>query len=92
MDSKHGSLIQSSFRQNGPAIREIRLREGWSVDKLANEVTRRGKRQGVMLSGPHLRNIENELRNASVPHLKLIADVLDCNLRAIRRDDVAVAS
>lgn len=91
MRKNQAAPIHREFRQNGDAIREIRIREGWSVDQLANEVTKRGRRQGIMLSGPHLRNIENGNRNASVQHLKLIAEILGCTIRSIRNNAEQVA-
>lgn len=65
------------LRQNGAAIRAIRQREGLSVDQLANQVG---------FSAPHLRNIENELKNASIEHLAAIALALDVPLAALRRE------
>ena len=86
MNAKQKPPVHAGFRQNGDAIREIRTREGWTVDELANEITKRGKRQGVIISGPHLRNIENGWRNASVQHLALISEILGCTIRSIRAD------
>lgn len=69
-------------QQNGAAIREIRKREGLSVDSLA---------AAVLISGPHMRNIENEHRNASTELLARIAEVLHVPIAALRavRQDVA---
>ena len=67
----------AGLRQNGPAIRAIRQREGLSVDKLAALVP---------MSAPHLRNIENELKNASIEHLAALAKQLDVPMAALRRD------
>jgi XRE family transcriptional regulator, fatty acid utilization regulator len=66
--------------QNGPAIREIRQREGLTISQLAN---------AVGISDPHLRNIETENKPARPEHLSRIARRLDCNLQAIRRSNVA---
>lgn len=64
------------IRQNGASIRALRQREGHSVDDLAKLVG---------FSAPHLRNIENELKNASVEHLAAIARALDVPIAALRR-------
>lgn len=71
-------------RQNGAAIRAIRQREGLSVSDLANR---------AIISAPHVRNIENEQKSASLQHLAAIARALDVPLAALRRanDDEAVA-
>jgi transcriptional regulator with XRE-family HTH domain len=73
-----------TVRQNGPAVRALRQREGLTVDALSKRVTA----AGINLSVPHLRNIENEHKNASVAHLAAIAKALDVPLAAIRRDAV----
>lgn len=62
--------------QNGPAVREIRVREGLSISELA---------RAVDISDSHLRNIENENRPARPEHLARIAKKLDCSLASIRR-------
>jgi ribosome-binding protein aMBF1 (putative translation factor) len=69
--------------QNGPAIREIRVREGLSVSDLA---------QSIDISDSHLRNIEMENRAASEVHMARIAKKLNCSLAAIRRRIDAAAS
>jgi transcriptional regulator with XRE-family HTH domain len=62
--------------QNGPAIREIRQREGLTISQLAN---------AIGISDPHLRNIETENKPARPEHLARIAHRLGCNLQAIKR-------
>lgn len=62
--------------QNGPAIREIRRREGLTISELA---------QAVGISDPHLRNIETENKPARPEHLARIAKRLDCSLQSIKR-------
>lgn len=62
--------------QNGSAIREIRKREGLTVSDLAHRVG---------ISDPHVRNIENENRPASIEHMARIAAALNCSLSSIRR-------
>lgn len=76
----------AGVRQNGAAIREIRTREGLSIAGLAHRLTE----QGVPISEPHLRNIENELKNASVPHLAAIARALGATLASIRANPHAL--
>lgn len=70
--------------QNGPAIREIRQREGLKVSELA---------VAIGVSDMHVRNIENEHKPARPEHLALIAKALNCAIAAIRRqhldEDVA---
>lgn len=72
------------LRQNGAAIRAIRQREGLSIAGLAHRAT-----ETTSISEPHLRNIENELKNASIEHLAAIAKALDVPLAAIRRNPSA---
>jgi len=71
----------SRATQNGYAIRAFREKAGLSVQWLADAAN---------VSAPHLRNIENEHRNASNRHLALIARALDVPDSALRR--VASAS
>jgi len=73
-------MRESKVRQNGPAIRDIRQREGLSVAELASRVSRT-----IPLSEPHLRNIENELKSASTAHLAAIAKELNASLESLRR-------
>ena len=73
-------MHESQVRQNGPAIREIRQREGLTIAELATRVSRR-----IPLSEPHLRNIENELKSASTAHLAAIAKELNASLESLRR-------
>lgn len=70
--------------QNGPAIREIRQREGLTISQLA---------QAIDVSDPHLRNIETENKPARPEHIARIAKRLGCNPQAIKRanDDESVA-
>lgn len=63
-------------RHNGFAIRDFRLTRGMTVDDLAKQTD---------ISAPHLRNIENEHRDASDEHLNRIARVLDVRVAALRR-------
>jgi len=69
------------LRQNGAALRAIRQREGLTIAGLANKVSK-----SLAISEPHLRNIENELKSASIEHLAVIAKVLEVPLAAIRRN------
>ncbi|GAB3622552.1 hypothetical protein GCM10027418_06340 [Mariniluteicoccus endophyticus] len=64
--------------QNGFAIRAFREKEGRSVQWLADQ---------VLITAPHLRNLENEHRNASDEHLNAIARALDVPTAALRRID-----
>lgn len=73
-------IHRNTVPQNGAAIREIREREGLSVSELA---------RAVDVSDPHLRNIENENRAASIEHLARIAKKLNCRLASIRRESEA---
>lgn len=78
-----GNTIQmtpSRATQNGYAIRAFREDQGISVQKLADAV-------GV--TAPHMRNIENEHRNASPRHMALIARALGKPLAAMMRDHPA---
>jgi len=70
--------------QNGPAIREIRQREGLTVAQLA---------AAIDVSDPHLRNIECENKPARPEHIARIAKKLRCRPAAIvRTADYEVAS
>lgn len=63
--------------QNGYAIRAFREAQGLSIQALADAAD---------VSAPHMRNIENEHRNASPRHLALIARRLGTPLAALMRD------
>lgn len=67
--------------QNGYAIRAFREKDGRSVQWLADAI-------GV--TAPHMRNIENEHRNAANRHLALIAKALDVPQSALRRTHAEV--
>ena len=73
-------MHEARVRQNGPAIREIRQREGLTIAELATRVSQR-----IPLSEPHLRNIENDLKSASTAHLAAIARELHASLDSLRR-------
>lgn len=73
---------RTQIRQNGFAIRELRKREGLTPDQLAI---------ACEISTPHLRNIENENKSASVEHIARIAAVLHVSIASIRRADEDVA-
>lgn len=76
----NGTPIQvnpAKATQNGYAIRAFREKEGRSVQWLADMVN---------VTAPHIRNIENEHRNASPAHLGLIARALDVPVAAIKRE------
>lgn len=77
MPGKTISMTPSRATQNGYAIRAFREGEGLSVQALADAI-------GV--TAPHLRNIENEHRNANARHLALIARTLGKPVAAIMRD------
>lgn len=62
--------------QNGYAIRAFREKEGLSVQALANAAN---------VTAPHMRNIENEHRNANPAHLNLIARALGVPVAALQR-------
>lgn len=63
--------------QNGPAIREFRLLMGWSSTDLA---------AAVSVSQPTLSNIEREQRTTTHEVLDLIADTLEIDRKAVRRE------
>lgn len=67
--------MRTPLRQNGIAIRALRVKEGLTVDELATAI-------GV--TAPHIRNIEGERRSASEVHLARIAKALDVPLKAIK--------
>lgn len=67
-------------RQNGPAIRALREKDGWTQTKLAKAV---GIRQGT------LSDIESESSNATVVTLNKLARKLRVPVDAIMRDQYA---
>lgn len=67
---------------NGYAIRAFREKEGLSVQDLANAAN---------ITAPHMRNIENEHRNANPQHLNLIARALGVPVAALQRVATAAA-
>lgn len=69
--------------QNGIAISEFRTLRRWSVTALANEIG---------ISQPALSNIEAERRPASEEVLNAIAEVLNIDVRAIKRDNDETAT
>lgn len=77
MPKKPIHAVPSPATQNGFAVRAFREKEGKSVQWLAD---------CAGITAPHLRNIENEHRNASAAHLNLIARALDVPVAALRRD------
>lgn len=64
-------------RHNGFAVRDFRFKAGLSVDELA---------QRTLISAPHIRNIENELREPNLVHLHKIAEVLGVRPVSLVRD------
>jgi transcriptional regulator with XRE-family HTH domain len=64
-------------RQNGEAIRHFRIARGWKVNDLALKADS---------SYPHLDNVENERKEASVELIYRLANVLDVPARALVRD------
>lgn len=66
---------------NGFAIRDFRVKAGMSIDEMAERVS---------ISSPHLRNMENELREASPVYLHRIADVLQVRAGSLVRDRAAL--
>lgn len=77
MPKKPVQAVPTPANQNGFAVRSFREKDGQSLQWLADAV-------GV--SAPHMRNIENENRNASPEHLNAIAKALDVPVAALRRD------
>lgn len=80
MPKKPPRPVPTPANQNGFAIRAFREKDGQSLQWLADAINR---------SAPHLRNIENEHRNASPGDLNLIAKALDVPVSALRRDHTA---
>lgn len=78
--SKTVRATPSKALQNGIAIRAFREKEGKSVQWLADMAD---------VTAPHMRNIENEHRNASTRHLNLIAKALGIPVAAIQRESAA---
>lgn len=70
-------MAQRTPRHNGFAIRDFRVKCGMSVDELA---------QRTVISAPHIRNIENELREPNPVHLHKIAEVLGVRAASLVRD------
>lgn len=70
-------MPSSSTRHNGLAIRYFRIKSGFKPGDFAARV-------GV--SYPHLDNIENERKDASLEVLYRIAEALDIEVGAIVRD------
>ena len=64
-------------RHNGFAIRDFRVKAEMKTDELANRVG---------ISGPHMRNIENEHREPSLLQLHKIAGVLGVRPASLVRD------
>jgi transcriptional regulator with XRE-family HTH domain len=74
--ARRGEGRNQNKPQNGFAISEFRTLRRWSVTALANEIG---------ISQPALSNIEAERRPASEEVLEAIADVLNIDVRAIKR-------
>jgi transcriptional regulator with XRE-family HTH domain len=72
-----GTGRNRSVPQNGPAIREFRLLKRWSSTDLAAEVG---------ISQPSMSNIEREQRTTTHEVLDQIADVLEVDREAVRRE------
>lgn len=70
----------NGVQQNGDAIRDGRLMRGLSRAELADRIS---------VSESHIRNIENEQKDASDVHLAAIAHVLQMRLSSFRRVHVA---
>lgn len=70
-------MATRAARHNGFAVRDFRIKAGLSVDELA---------QRTVISAPHIRNIENELREPNPVHLHKIADVLGVRAASLVRD------
>lgn len=64
-------------KQNGSAIRELRVKAGLKPGDLAASA-------GV--SYPHLDNVENERKDASIELLHRIANAIPCRVQSIVRD------
>src|SRR5436305_12576679 len=82
-DSYSAHVAQRGTRQNGFAIRDFRLAAGLTIDQLA---------QAADVSTGHMRNIENEIRDASHEHLALIAAAVGAREEAILRQRPAASS
>lgn len=65
--------------QNGPAIRELRIREGRSIQELAN---------AVGCSYSHLANVETETKRPTPELLYAIARALGCRPAALFRTHI----
>lgn len=74
-------MAYKTTKHNGHAIRDFRLKEGLTIDELAIRCD---------MSAPHLRNIENELRDASAVYLHRIADILGVRASSLVRDKAAL--
>lgn len=70
-------------RHNGYAIRDFRVAAKLSVDELANL---------LLISAPHLRNIENEHRAPTPILLRKIAEKVGCRPASLVRDPAALAA
>jgi transcriptional regulator with XRE-family HTH domain len=77
MDTRPGASRRGKPTQNGPAIRALREKDGWTQTAFAKAV---GIRQAS------LSNIESETSNATIATLNLIARRLRVPLDAIMRD------
>lgn len=77
MHTKPVRAVPTPANQNGFAIRAFREKDNRSLQWLAD---------AIPVSAPHMRNIENENRNASPQHLNAIAKALDVPVAALRRD------
>ena len=74
---KGGDLTRRRLRQNGPAIRSLREKDGWHQPDFAREV-------GVTQAA--LSNIEREKRGARPATIHRIARVLRVPVAAITRE------
>lgn len=70
-------------RHNGYAIRDFRVAAKLTVDELANL---------LLISAPHLRNIENEHREPTPILIRKIAEKVGCRASSLVRDPSALAS
>lgn len=77
MQKRPARAVPTPANQNGFAIRAFREKDGQTLQWLAD---------AIPVSAPHMRNIENENRNASPEHLNLIAKALDVPVAALRRN------
>ena len=76
-------MRKNPTRHNGPAIRAMRIRAGHKPGAFANSVG---------ISYPHLDNIENERKQASLEVLYRIPDALAVPIEAILRDPAALVT